>query len=652
MPRFANRSSNPRLKSSTATRHRGPPCPRGLAATKWPPWLQRPPLRGPGGQGALPPPARLRAERAVPGRAPEAGPSAAARPSAALRPGVAAGRAPGSVGGRRLRRRPEGPLRHRKLLGFTGIPQQSWEWITESQVTFDTTRHFSEGAIRKRSLERLKLQEQEHVRKRGKKREGVERKRRGDEKVQERKKKAKLERREERQIDGDEKHPQKQQKVPAEEQQWPENMPEWEERKSLLAQRRVESIRLLTVLLNRVKDFAQLASQKVDPSLGVRKDNSFSETALKGIHQELINSHYRAHKEVKHKEEFKCPLTQKGSGLCSEEGDVSNFHASTCHIVRTILNDPSTALSSDGLPGREASNSLGCGSLLITVTQDCRVIKSLDGRGYPTSNVVHTQTASDEDGCKKQKVYETDEFIHYLLNYYQTPRYARVCLEPKTTANKCWWKRVVSDDDSDFDISFGNKRGQHFREVSPLQNLNKGNCSSDDNYRLVITVGELESTDRVLENKTCGDRFAKKLQVQRNDSLTVDTLPHAGLNHSLDCTAVTRDKEFKQEDGSSEETDSCMQLESLRKIQRKCKKMFHNKVKFKTLHTTMAGPDVTPHDGSPLQETLQRTGDERKLMLRREMDADVRGCPLFPLELIQTNPCSDTFCGAEPRRGC
>lgn len=46
------------------------------------------------------------------------------------------------------------------------------------------------------------------------------------------------------------------------------------------------------------------------------------------------------------------------------------------------------------------------------------------------------------------------------------------------------------------------------------------------------------------------------------------------------------------------------------------------------------------------------TGNERKLMLRREMDADVRGRPLFPLEIIQTNPCSDTFCGAEPRRGC
>ncbi|NWV20230.1 AK17B protein, partial [Origma solitaria] len=510
------------------------------------------------------------------------------------------------------------------------------------------------------------------------------------------------------------------------------------------------------------------------------------------------------HKELKRKEEFKCPLTQKGSGLCSEEGDVSNFCASTCHIVRTIWNDPSPAPSSDGLPGRDVCNSSGCGPLLITVTQDRRVIEPLHGRHHPALDVVHTQALSEEDDCKKQKVYETDEFIHYLLNYYQTPHYARVCLEPKTTANKAWWKRVVCDDGSGFDISLKNKHGQYTREVSPVPNLHKRNCRSDSNYRLVITVSELQSRDKVLESKVHGGKLRKKLQVQRNDSPTVDNLPHAGLNHSLECTAVTHDKEFEREDGRDEgsvpygtcrsacrlkdlleeisdseyfreacggsvkraerryeeiysscnkgclparagerkllvyhknvalegqekeiskcnicsssvheglarqcehklkksckrssskiryegqkserqsrekernahklkkkrkklssnllsdecglsETDSCVQLESLRKIQRKCKKMLHKKVKFKTLHTSVAAPDVTPHDGSPLQETLQRRGDERKLMLRREVDADVRGCPLFPLEIIQTNPCSDTFCGAEPRRGC
>ncbi|NXU82311.1 AK17B protein, partial [Xiphorhynchus elegans] len=510
------------------------------------------------------------------------------------------------------------------------------------------------------------------------------------------------------------------------------------------------------------------------------------------------------HKELKHKEEFKCLLTQKGSGFCSEEGDVSKFHASACHIVRTVLNEPSPAPCSDGLPSRDVCNSSGCGSLLITVTQDGRVIESVHGRDHPALNAVHRQTVSEEDHCKKQKVYETDEFIHYLLNYYQTPHYARVCLEPKSTVSKSWWKRVVSGDGSGFDISLSNKHGQHLREVSPVRNLRKRNCSSDGNYGLVITLGELVSTDRVLENKVHWDKLAKKLQVQRNDSLTVDNLPHAGLNHSLECAAVTPDKEFKREDGRDDstvryetcrsacrlkdlleeisdseyfreacggsmkraekrceeiysncnkgclparagerkllvycknvalegqekeinkcnscsnsvheglarqwehklkksckrsssklrhegqksetqsreeernthkkrkkrkklssnslsdecgfsETDSCKQLESLRKIQRKCKKMFHKKVKFKTLNTTMAAPDVTPCDGSPLQEILQTRGDERKLMLRREMDADVRGCPLFPLEIIQTNPCSDTFCGAEPRRGC
>ncbi|NXW89836.1 AK17B protein, partial [Alopecoenas beccarii] len=504
------------------------------------------------------------------------------------------------------------------------------------------------------------------------------------------------------------------------------------------------------------------------------------------------------HKELQHTEELKCLLTEEGSSLFSEDGDVGNLCASAGRVVRTILIDPSAAPGAARLPGRGACSS--CGSLLITVTQDCRVIESREGRDYPRLNVVYTQAVSDGDSCQKQKVYETDEFIHYLLNYYQTPRYARVCFEPKATANKCWWKRVVSDDGSDFDISLSSKHGQHFRAVSPVQNL-KRNCSND-NDRLV-TVGEPESIDMVLENKTYVGTFAKTFGVQRNDSFIVDNLTRTGLNHSLDCTAVTRDKEFRQEDGidgdtvpyktcrsacrlkdlldeisdseyfrephrgsmkrterceeiysncnkgwlparagerklmvylknvtlegqekesskcslcsnsvheglarqcehklkklrkrsssklrheeqkserrpgeeernahkmkkkrknlssdlSSDEcgfseVDSCMQLESLRKIQRKCKKMFHSKVKFQSLHTAMAAPDVTPHDGSALQEALQRTGDERKIMLRREMDADVRGCPLFPLEVIQTNPCSDTFCAAEPRRGC
>ncbi|KAM4768283.1 uncharacterized protein ACIQIH_012858 isoform 3-T5 [Cyanocitta cristata] len=143
--------------------------------------------------------------------------------------------------------------------------------------------------------------------------------------------------------------------------------------------------------------------------------------------------------------------------------------------------------------------------------------------------------------------------------------------------------------------------------------------------------------------KLASQKVDPSLGVKKDDSFSETAFKD--IQQELISSLYHTHKELKQ-------TDSCMQLGSLRKIQRKCKKMLHKKVKFKTLHTSMAAPDVTPHDGSPLQETLQRRGDERKLMLRREMDADVRGCPLFPLEIIQTNPCSDTFCGAEPRRGC
>lgn len=506
-----------------------------------------------------------------------------------------------------------------------------------------------------------------------------------------------------------------------------------------------------------LKDFVQLASQKVDPSLGMRKDDSFSETALKAIHQKHINSCYFMHKDLERKEELKCQLTQKSNTLCSEE-DLTAFRASTSHIVKTVLNDPAAALSSGRLTGRDAYNSLGSGSLLITVTQDCKVIESLDGRDYQTLNVVHAQTGS-EDGYRKQKVYETDEFIHYLLNYYQTPSYERVSLETKNSANKSWWKRVVCDDDSGFHISLCNKQGQHFREVSLVQNLNR-NYISDDNCRLVITAGEFESTDTVLKNKTYADKLAKKLQMQRNDTLTVDYLLYAESNHSLDCTAAACDEEFEREDGRNEvtkpyktcrsayklkdlleeisdskyfseacsgavksterseqiysncnkgcfparekerkllvyfknvtlegqtkesskynfcsnsahaglarqcdhnleksckrsssklrhkgqkserhfreeerntykkkkkrkklssdflsdecgisETESCIQLESLRKIQRKCNKAFHNKVKFKTLHAGTAAPGITTSDCFPLQETLWHTGE-------------------------------------------
>ncbi|XP_014742370.1 PREDICTED: uncharacterized protein LOC106859498 isoform X7 [Sturnus vulgaris] len=173
------------------------------------------------------------------------------------------------------------------------------------------------------------------------------------------------------------------------------------------------------------------------------------------------------------------------------------------------------------------------------------------------------------------------------------------------------------------------------------------NCMTPATRNAVLNMLNFESSEEPTQeqvwSKLASQKVDPSLGVKKDDSFSETAFKD--IQQELINSLYRTHKELKQ-------TDSCMQLESLRKIQRKCKKMLHKKVKFKTHHMSMAAPDVTPHDGLSLQETLQRRGDERKLILRREMDADVRGCPLFPLEIIQTNPFSDTFCGGEPRRGC
>ncbi|XP_065412751.1 A-kinase anchor protein 17B [Chrysemys picta bellii] len=426
------------------------------------------------------------------------------------------------------------------------------------KVTFDTTKHFSKGAIKKRRLERQKLQELEQERKREKEREEEEaaRKRRDDENIaRERKRKAKLKRREPRQIDRDEKRPRKQQKVTAEEEQRPENMPEWEERKYLLAQRRVESIRLLTVLLSRVKDFAQLTSQKVEPLLyseEIRKD-CFPETEFQNAQTEQRESRYLLHKELKDKKKFSSQFFQTGNTSFSEEEVPSNLPASPCHLVRTILNDPTAAASTGKLTGRDEYSSPGCGSLQITVTQDCKVIESLEREDCPPLKTVHSGKVSGTGYCKKQKIYETDEFIHYLLNYYQTPSYARVCLEPKSTVSKSWWQRIVSDNGNGFQINLKNKYGGRFTEVSFVQNPDKGNCSGDDNYRWEITIRKSEPTESVSKNNAYAGGFTTKFQVQWNDSLDIANLPYAEFNNSsFGGTNTSHDKKSKDDNNRRE----------------------------------------------------------------------------------------------------
>ncbi|XP_036883591.1 A-kinase anchor protein 17A [Sturnira hondurensis] len=131
------------------------------------------------------------------------------------------------------------------------------------KVSFDSTKHLSDASIKKRQLERQKLQELEQQREEQKRREKeAEERQRAEERKQkeleelerERKREEKLRRREQKQRDRELRRSQRKlEKLQAEEQRRLQGKVRLEERKLLLAQRNLQSIRLVAELLSRAK---------------------------------------------------------------------------------------------------------------------------------------------------------------------------------------------------------------------------------------------------------------------------------------------------------------------------------------------------------------------------------------------------------------
>ncbi|XP_069010657.1 A-kinase anchor protein 17A isoform X2 [Embiotoca jacksoni] len=131
------------------------------------------------------------------------------------------------------------------------------------KVTFDTSKHLSELALKRRSLERMKLQELERQREEQKRREKEEEERRKEEErkqkeqeeeEKERKKEERLRKREQKLREREERRNMKKVRRQQEEEQKKLQMKiAMEERRLLLAQRNLESIRLIAELLARAK---------------------------------------------------------------------------------------------------------------------------------------------------------------------------------------------------------------------------------------------------------------------------------------------------------------------------------------------------------------------------------------------------------------
>lgn len=135
--------------------------------------------------------------------------------------------------------------------------------VANIRIDFDKTKHLSDKNIRRRRLERERLEQLEKEREERVKRERDEQERKlaeeqrlkdAEEMERDRKRQEKLQRREERRREREEKRKQKhQEKKRKEEEKKMQQRIALEERKFLLAQRKLESLRMLTEIFERVK---------------------------------------------------------------------------------------------------------------------------------------------------------------------------------------------------------------------------------------------------------------------------------------------------------------------------------------------------------------------------------------------------------------
>ncbi|NXY88008.1 AK17A protein, partial [Alcedo cyanopectus] len=167
------------------------------------------------------------------------------------------------------------------------------------KVSFDSTKHLSDASIKKRQLERQKLQELEKQREEQKRREKeAEEKQKEEERKQreleeyerERKREEKLRKREQKQKDREVRRNKKQlEKLQAEEQKKLQEKIKLEERKLLLAQRNLQSIRLIAELLSRAKAVKLLEQEQNEEKIRLQQleeRRRLQEAELKRVEEE------------------------------------------------------------------------------------------------------------------------------------------------------------------------------------------------------------------------------------------------------------------------------------------------------------------------------------------------------------------------------
>ncbi|XP_001362215.1 A-kinase anchor protein 17A [Monodelphis domestica] len=274
------------------------------------------------------------------------------------------------------------------------------------KVSFDSTKHLSDASIKKRQLERQKLQELEQQREEQKRKEKeAEERQKEEERKQkeleelerERKREEKLRKREQKQKDREVRRNQKKlEKIQAEEQKKLQEKIKLEERKLLLAQRNLQSIRLIAELLSRAKAVKLLEHEQKEEKIRLQQleeRRRLQEAELRRVEEEKERALGLQRKEKELRERLLNILLSKkiDETQQSKEEAVASHSALLQPVIDIIQSVSSSCVTSTSLH-----------SLMGQPTQICqREMLSNQEINFNSKNV--NGNLSEEAQCKESK---------------------------------------------------------------------------------------------------------------------------------------------------------------------------------------------------------------------------------------------------------
>ncbi|KFQ43365.1 A-kinase anchor protein 17A, partial [Nestor notabilis] len=260
------------------------------------------------------------------------------------------------------------------------------------KVSFDSTKHLSDASIKKRQLERQKLQELEKQREEQKRKEKeAEEKQKEEERKQreleeyerERKREEKLRKREQKQKDREVRRNKKQlEKLQAEEQKKLQEKIKLEERKLLLAQRNLQSIRLIAELLSRAKTVKLLEEEQNEERICLQQleeRRRLQEAELKRVEEEKERALGLQRKEKELREKLLNNLLSKKMDAVNQskeetEASQSDVPKTSSGVPHTVSSSCITSTSGQAVTSKLASSSQGDVATSESVNAQCKYL--------------------------------------------------------------------------------------------------------------------------------------------------------------------------------------------------------------------------------------------------------------------------------------